>query len=314
MKSNRREFLTLAALGAVGLAGGCAMRRTPSEKTEVSGSLLFGSCVEGELAAAVPGLEEAGYSFYETSTDNAFMPGKSESDWTKQRHLIESFGIPLRSCNGFYTKRFRLTGPEPRWDEALGYADVCFRRGDEVGLKYIVLGSGGARNQPAGFPLDKAVDQFVEFCKRLADRAASSNVTVVLEPLPKKAVTFLRYVSEGVEIAKRVNHPRLKVLADLRHMANNEESADSILKAGTEYIKHTHIAVKTHQLPGFDDPGEIPVMLQNLVKIGYAGGVSLEGVCGATQIGKFPEGSDALKYGRMMALAVMRSWAAGKVI
>lgn len=69
-----------------------------------------------------------------------------------------------------------------------------------------------------------------------------------------------------------------------------------------------------NQIPGFDDPGTVPQMLQNLVKIGYTGGVSLEGVCGATQVGKFPEDSEAMKYGRMMSLAVMRSWADGKVI
>jgi len=317
MNTNRREFLTMAALGAAGFAGGCTTGKcgcADGAKGAGKDPFLWGSCIDCEFETALPGLAEAGYDFFETSAERAFIPSADEAAWAKQRQRIEALPLPLRSCNGFYSRKFRLTGPAPRWEEALKYAEICCRRGDEVGLKYIVLGSGGARDQPDGFPKDKAVDQFTEFCKRLAERISSSNVTIVLEPLPKGVVKYLWHVLEGVEIARKVNDPHLKVLADMRHMANNGESPDDILKAGTEYVKHTHIAVKTHQIPGFDDPGEVPQMLQNLRKIGYTGGVSLEGVCGATQIGAFPEGSKAMVYGRKMALEVMRSWANGKVI
>jgi len=320
MKTNRREFLSMAALGAVGMAAAKASPQpeTRNQKTETGNPnpqrILFGACIGDTVDKSLPGLKEAGYDFFETSAENVLIPGKGEPEWKAWRRHVESFGLPLRSCNGFYSNKFRLTGPEPRWEEALRYAEICCRRGDELGLKYIVLGSGGARNQPEGFPNDKAVEQFTEFCKRLADRISFSNVTIVLEPLPKKVVKYLWYVWEGVEIAKKVDDPHLRVLADMRHMANNGESPDSILKAGTEFIKHTHIAVMNNQIPGFDDPGTVPQMLQNLKKIGYTGGVSLEGVCGATQIGKLPEDSEAMIHGRRMALAVMKSWLDGKVI
>jgi sugar phosphate isomerase/epimerase len=64
----------------------------------------------------------------------------------------------------------KIAGPEEtlRWDAALKFADVAFRRADELGIKYIVLGSAGARKAPDGFSKDKAREQFVEFCKRLA--------------------------------------------------------------------------------------------------------------------------------------------------
>ena len=316
MNTNRRDFLTMAAIGAAGLAGGCTTDTCCANgaKGARKGPFLYGSCIDCEFEKAIPGLKDAGYDFFETSAERAFIPSKDEKDWAKQRRRIEALGMPLRSCASFYSRQFRLTGPAPRWEEALKYAETCCRRGDEVGLKTIVLGSGGARDQPEGFPRDKAVEQFTEFCKRLAERISFSSVTIVLEPLPRAFVKYLWFVWEGVEIAKKVDNPHLKVLADLRHMANNGESPDSILKAGAEFIKHAHIAVKTNQLPGFGDPGEVPVMLQNLRKIGYTGGVSLEGVCGATQIGAFPEGSAAMILGRRMALEVMRSWADGKVI
>ena len=158
----------------------------------------------------------------------------------------------------------------------LAYAETACRRADELGLVTIVLGSGAARNAPEGFAKDKAVEQFTEFCCLLADRIADCRVCVALEPLCAKEANYLNLVTEGLEIVRAVNSPRIQQLADFYHMAEGHEGPKSIVKAGNA-LKHCHIATPgTRMAPGLDYEGPIPDYFQALYRIGYRGGVSIE--------------------------------------
>ncbi len=263
----RREFL--GGLAAAGIAAGAA--------GEENGRILFGAC-RGLNDAKL--LKEVGYDFIENGVASALMPDKGEEPWKKQRDIVRALPIPLRSCNGFLPGKFRLTGEKASFEAPLAYAEKACRRADEVGLKVIVFGSGGARNAPKGFPKEKAVEQFTDFCKRLAARIADCKVCVILEPLQPKEANFLNFVSEGQEICRRVGSPRLRLLADIFHMEQGGESASSIEKAGAQLLLHCHIAEKgPRTAPGMSaDGAEFRPYFAALKKIGYTGGVSCE--CG----------------------------------
>ena len=282
---NRREFIGLAAAGAA-FAGLGAQK----------GRILFGAC---RGFGDAPLMKELGYDFIEGGVAHALQPDKSDEEWKRRRDEVRALPIPLRSCNGFLPGKFRLTGEKASFDKPLEYAEKACRRADEVGLKTIVFGSGGARNAPKGFPKEKAVEQFVDFCKRLAGRIADCKVCVVLEPLQPKEANYLNFVREGRELCERIGSPRIRLLADIFHMLQGGEGAQSIEQTTPDLLRHCHIAEKgPRTAPGLSSDGsQFAPYFTALKKIGYEGGVSCE--CGW---GK----KEDLRANLEKALAVMR--------
>lgn len=282
---NRREFIGLAAAGAA-FAGLGAQK----------GRILFGAC---RGFGDAPLMKELGYDFIEGGVAHALQPDKSDEEWKRRRDEVRALPIPLRSCNGFLPGKFRLTGEKASFDKPLEYAEKACRRADEVGLKTIVFGSGGARNAPKGFPKEKAVEQFVDFCKRLAGRIADCKVCVVLEPLQPKEANYLNFVREGRELCERIGSPRIRLLADIFHMLQGGEGAQSIEQTTPDLLRHCHIAEKgPRTAPGLSSDGsQFAPYFDALKKIGYEGGVSCE--CGWGKKGD-------LRANLEKALAVMR--------
>ena len=280
---NRREFLTSAAvLAAAPSMAGC----TTACGGKSCGRILFGACRPPEDTKL---LASIGYDFFEWGAGKAFEPNKDAEWWKKQRDMLLSLPIPLRSCNGFLPGTFRLTGPKADHAPALAYAETILRRADELGVKTIVFGSGGARNVPGDFTgpreqqpkLETGVEQYTDFCRELCKRVADLKTTcVVIEPLRPNESNIINFVWQGVQICHDVNSPRLQQLADIFHMQMGRESAESILKAGG-LLKHCHIAsYGTRQFPGSspDDYARLKPYFDALRAIGYTGGVSCE--CG----------------------------------
>lgn len=279
---NRREFLASAtAMAAASSFSGCA-----GVTAGKGGRILFGACrplADAKLMASV------GYDFVENGVASALAPDKDDEWWKRQRDLILALPIPMRSCNGFIPGTFRLTGPKADHAAALGYAEKALRRAEEVGVKTVVFGSGGARNVPGDFTgpreqqpkLEEGTAQYTDFCRKLCARVADlKTVSVVIEPLRPNESNIVNFVWQGVQICEDVGSPRLRQLADIFHMMMGRESAESIAKAG-DLLKHCHIAsYGTRQFPG-DDPATVDRLrpyFNALRAIGYAGGVSCE--CG----------------------------------
>ena len=314
---DRRSFLKCAAAGVAAGAAGCATSESPKFRSATLGAaepsnapdpgnrMLFGACSD---LTGVPMMKELGFDFFEYAVAPTLLPEKSEDDWRAQRRKILNAALPLRSCNGFLPGKFRLTGPKADFAPALDYADVVCRRADEVGLKYIVFGSGGARNVPSVFGPDQKErndiqggrDQFIEFNKRLADRIANRKVTIVIEPLCPNESNIINYVWQGMQVVRIVNSPRIRELADLFHMMQGWEKPDSILEAGPD-LKHCHIASKgDRNYPGSGDVESLRPLFHALKQIGYTGGVSCE--CGW----KDPAGKLTKRDMMAKALATMR--------
>ena len=274
----RRDFI-VGATTVAGVVGCRSLRRE-------DGRILFGVCCSPDDAKL---LASVGYDFFENAVAPALGPEKDAEWWKKQRDMLISLPIPLRSCNGFIPGKFRLTGPKADHGPALDYAETALRRAEEVGVKTVVFGSGGARNVPGDIcgPREQApqpergVEQFAEFCRLLCDRVKDlRTVTVVIEPLRPNESNIINYVWQGVQICEEVDSPRLGQLADIFHMMMGRESAESIVRADG-LLKHCHIAsYGTRQFPG-SDPATVSRFapyFDALRAIGYTGGVSCE--CG----------------------------------
>ena len=303
---SRRGFIggLAAAAGSAALAG-C---QSAERQTCANERMLFGVCVGNDLKS-VKELKELGYDFFEGSAGQTLMPTKDGDDWKRQRDAILAAGLPLRCCNGFLPGEFRLTGHNAAWDKPLAYAEKVCRRADEVGMQYVVFGSGGARQVPRADKkkpaspddIKRGFEQFTGFCEKLAARIADCKMTVVIEPLRPKECNLINYVWESLQIVEKIGSPRIQQLADLFHMAEGGEKPESIVKAGA-LLKHCHVATPGgRKAPGLEAPGVLLDYFKALRDIGYTGGVSCECSWG-------PKGSDKRKT-RANALALMREWA-----
>ena len=184
--TDRREFL-LGSLAAAGLAGCAGLAGGKDGK----GRVLFGACRSSIEDVTI--MRDLGYDFWEWGAGPAFGPDKDEAWWRNQKEEIAKRPLPLRSSNGLLQWSHRITGPKADPGPALDYAEIALRRADEVGVKTVVFGSGGARNVPGDFMASKAEDrpdleegarQYAEFCRALVKRVEDLKTTqLVIEPL-----------------------------------------------------------------------------------------------------------------------------------
>jgi sugar phosphate isomerase/epimerase len=278
---SRRDFL-LASAAFAGM-----MAHSASAPEGNGGRIRFGACRPLGDASL---LKSVGYDFIECDVASCLIPAKGADDWKRQLDLIASLSVPLEACNCLIPGSYRLTGPKADHAPALDYVETVMERADQAGVKYLVFGSGGARNVPGDFlskdgrgkpDLERGVGQFTEFCRRLSGRAATlKNVTVVIEPLRPNESNIVNYVWQAIQISDDVNSPRVQVLADFYHMMMGRESADSILSARSR-LRHCHIAeFRSRAFPGSNSAKNemYRPYFDALKAIGYTGGVSCE--CG----------------------------------
>jgi sugar phosphate isomerase/epimerase len=118
---------------------------------------------------------------------------------------------------------------------------------------------------------EQAVAAFGEWSATLPEGRSA----VFLEPLNRFEATFLRTVGHAVGIARRVDHRRVRALADLFHM-NIEEAdmAQPIREAGS-WLGHVHTADNNRLEPGAGCLDHRPTFAA-LREIGYGGYVSVE--------------------------------------
>ncbi len=221
-------------------------------------------------------MKAAGYSYVELNVKRFLNPQEPDEKFEEKFKAAEKASLEVYSYNGFLPGSLRSTGPETHHEEILKYAETAFMRAERLGSKIIVFGSGGSRKLPKGFPYEKGTDQFTALLKKMGPIAAKYGICVVIEPLNSKECNFINTVKEGTDIARAVNHPNIAVLADIYHMARDDEGAESIRYAG-KLLKHCHLAEREgRKMPGTNNYDFRPYF-KALKDINYQGRLSLEG-------------------------------------
>ncbi len=227
-------------------------------------------------------VKSAGGHHLEVAISSFLIPEKSDAEFERNAQIAKECPVPMESANGFFPGDIKLTGPHADMERALRYTEVAMRRASEIGLKTAVLGSGAAREIPEGWTKERAVEQFCNLLVMMGPIAKKYGVTIVIEPLRKQECNFINTVQEGYEIAKKVKHPNIRVLADIYHMTQENEGPQSIVLAGREYLRHVHIAENAKRTaPGVDGDDFTPYF-RALKKIKYKGTISIE--CGWSNI------------------------------
>ena len=195
--------------------------------------------------AIVEDLAAFGYDYIELSLrDLAALPAPA---LLSLRSRLQRTGLACEVCNNFFPPEIRLTGPAADLGAALRYAEHALGTAARVGASIVIFGSSGARNVPAGFPLDDAWGQLRTLLTGLAPIAERHGITIAIEHLNRSESNILNTVAEGWRMAQEVAHPHIRLLLDAYHLLVENESL-TILAEVAPAIAHVHVAQGTDRL------------------------------------------------------------------
>jgi sugar phosphate isomerase/epimerase len=194
---------------------------------------------------------------------------------------IERTGVKAASVNHGRQGRFLDPNPLERERALEELRDSIMCAAD--------LGAAGVIFVPAFFdallpdlsPYMSAVELEAELLnshlRTLEDYANAMKVTLYVEPINRYETHFLNRLDQAAAIARKRSHPRVKIVADVFHMALAETDLPTAIRAHGDVIGHVHLADHNRRLPGqgFTPFEQIAAALN---EIGYTGWAAFE--CG----------------------------------
>ncbi|MGM9477131.1 sugar phosphate isomerase/epimerase family protein [Pedobacter sp. GSP4] len=218
----------------------------------------------------------AGFKLIGESVPKMLSPKLTEEEFQDNLKKIKAAKCKVLTCNLFYPGTLKIAGPEVDEAKVLAYTEVVLSRAKYAGVKYIVLGSSGARSIPAGYDVNKAKSDFVVLAKKLARLAKKNQVVILLENLETTETNFITSLKSAAEIVELVNHPNFRLNVDIFHMMREGESPKEII-AAAKVVGFAEIAEKEKRtLPGVMGDDFKPY-LRALKQIDYKGYIFIEG-------------------------------------
>lgn len=244
--------------------------------------MKFGCCLnmvatqpDGTGMEFIEKLAEYGFDYVELPT--AQMMDLSDEQFAQLKEKVKKAGILCPASNNFFPTSFRLTGPDVDMDAILDYVERSLSRDEQLGIEYVVFGSGPAKNVPDGFPMEQGYQQVVNLLKKVGPIARNHGITIVIEPLRKAECNLINSFAQGVQLAKDVNDPNVRVLVDFYHLTVEKEPVQNILDYGAEYLRHVHFANPNGRVyPVSGEEADYQPFIDALKAVGYDLHVSCE--------------------------------------
>ncbi len=193
--------------------------------------MKFGVCVGTDIEK-MKYIKALGYDYAESHCQEIANKDKEYLD------KMKATGLPVVAANCFIG--LRVVGGEKDYARIDEYLADLFEKASYLGIKYLVFGSSGARRIPDGMGLEEGRAEIIEFLKNhVSPLAEKHDIFVAIEPLRPEECNAINTVADGVEIAKAVNSPYVKVLADVAHMYVQKESMENLLKY-KGWVVHAH--------------------------------------------------------------------------
>ena len=256
----------------------------PHLLAETSEKKLFSAMGIAAPLDKAAALKAEGAEFLTENVGSFLVPDKNEAEFETNLAKLKASPLRILACNGFIRPaNLHCVGPEANHDAVLTWADTTFRRMKKANGKFIVFGSGGARQIPDGWPNAKAEAQFITLLKRLGPLAEAQGITVTVEQLQTEECNFINHIGEGAALIRAAGHPNIRLLADLYHMACMDDTPTD-LKTAMDVVVHVEIAEKVGRtVPGISGDDFRPYF-RVLRETGYKGAVSIEGTWESGQI------------------------------
>jgi len=246
--------------------------------------MRYGNCISYKNTKHIKILKETGFDYIETSLAPLYTAEKSEL--IDLLNALEKNNIKCEAVNVLFPGDISLTGENVDYKKIEDYINGVFEKTKELKFKNVVFGSGGARKVPDGFDKNKATEQIIQVVKNyLLPAAEKYDFILAIEELNKGETNILNSVDEVEYIINKINNPRIKLLADLFHIALENYDVEK-LSEKSEIIAHCHIAnpFDNRYYPQKTDSSESIELYKNffgsLKNAGYDNKISIEGATG----------------------------------
>ena len=202
----------------------------------------------------------------------------TEGETARYKKLARSFGLGIDTiiATPDWKKRpVSMVNPAHR-DAFLADVRRALEFAKTLEVPQIILMSG---DEIAGVPRQAQWASLVEGARRAGELAATSDVTLIVEPLNSKVNHqgfFLTSCVDGLRLVKEVDHPKVRLLFDLYHEQVQVGDVTRTAVEAAGWVAVYHVADN----PGRGDPGtgemNYPSIYKAIQKTGYAGYITME--------------------------------------
>ena len=264
---SRRDAVTLMAGSTVALAAG----RREAPKAEVTLMPMSGRLKQSVCQwcySAMP-VEDLCRNARDMGLKSVELLG--EKDWA----TVKKYGLICAMANGPCTIEVGFNRPSEH-DRLVAEGERLIPLISSLGFPNMIVFSGNRKGMADG----EGIDNCAKGLARLMPTAEKYGVTVQMELLNSK-VDHHDYQCDhtpwGVELAKRVNSPRFKLLYDIYHMQIMEGDVIRTIRDHAAFIGHFH----TGGVPGRNEIDETQELnyrriMQAIVELGFEGYVAQE--------------------------------------
>ncbi len=260
--------ISITRRGMVALAGtAVALAQSTEEKVQRKGRLKQGVC-GGVFGRNMP---------FEERAKNAARMGALCYDLTgpQQWPVLKKYGLVPTMVSGG-GKLTDACNDKSLHEAIYKQFSENIPRAKQEGIPNVITFSGNRRGKSD----EEGLDNCLQILKRVTPIAEDNGITICMELLNSK-VDHPDYQCDhstwGVELCKRVNSPRFKLLYDIYHMQIMEGDVIRTIRQNIQHIGHFHTAGN----PGRNEPDDSQELnyrpvAQAIVDLGYTGYFSHE--------------------------------------
>jgi D-psicose/D-tagatose/L-ribulose 3-epimerase len=200
----------------------------------------------------------------------------SSADIAAYRRRWEDRGLPIVSLQALFFGRpdLHLFGDARSRAEMLAYLRGIMRLGAGLGARAFVFGSPKNRLRGSLSP-PEALDIATRFFRVAAGYASEHGAALCIEANPPAyGCDFMTTTAEAVELCRRVDHPAVRVNADLGGITMSNENVRASLETAKAFIGHFHASEPN--LAPLGTSADHDAAGSALEAIGYTGWVSVE--------------------------------------
>ncbi len=223
-----------------------------------------------ECRRAVEQTAAVGYDFIEASAPE---PDAIDIDFTRRQ--LETNGIGINLSLGLDADTDISSGEPDKAARGRKRLEDAVRVCRDLGGKFVggILHSAFQKNvRPT---TSAGVAMSVDIMGEVAEMAAASDVTLVMEVVNRYESNLLNTASQGVEYCRRVGAPNVKVHLDTYHMNIEESDIGAAIRETGSDLGYFHIG-DSHR--GYMGSGSIDFaeVFRSLAAIDYAGPIAFE--------------------------------------
>lgn len=188
----------------------------------------------------IRGVSENGFDYIEGNF--RWITSCSDEEFSDFKNELNKYSVSCEAANCFFSGDMKITGDNIDYDAITAYLEKGFKRADKLGIKVVVMGSGGARNIPDGYSYDNAVRDIINVVKNyIVPVAERYGIKFVFEPLCKAESNIINTIKEGAMLASAIGSESVGTLGDLYHMHVEGDTYDDV-RALKGIFRHAHIS------------------------------------------------------------------------